>query len=78
LNYGDLDESLDRLVSKSHDRLVVLPGDGVFGIGSMECELVVVEDVFLAGAHLGVNFYTTFGSMPQKKFPNEPSTPKGS
>jgi hypothetical protein len=34
---------------------VVLPGRSVFGIGAMHRQLVVVEDVGLAGAFLGVN-----------------------
>jgi len=44
---------IDRFASSN--ALFILPGNGILSIGSMESQLIMVEDVLLAGASIWVN-----------------------
>jgi len=57
---------------------VILLGGGVFGIGGMEGDLVMVEHVGLASSAVRVNFRSAFRTMSEKKLPDEPAAAEGS
>ena len=59
------------------DAPVVFPGGGVFSIGGMKGDLVVVEDISLGGAAVGINFRSALRTMTQKKLPYKPPAAKG-
>jgi hypothetical protein len=56
---------------------VILPGGGVFSIGGMKGNLVVVEDIGLASSAVRVNFRPALRTVTEKKLPNEPATAEG-
>jgi hypothetical protein len=45
--------------------VIVFPGDGILSIGSMQCQLVMVEDIFLDSALIRVNLRRSFRTVPQ-------------
>jgi hypothetical protein len=56
---------------------VVFPSGGVFSIGGMKGNLVVVEDISLGGAAVGINFRSALRTVTEKKLPDEPATAEG-
>ena len=61
----------------SPDTLFVLPGDSVFGISSMQCQLVVIENVLLAGSFMRVNLWRPLGTVTEEKFPDKEAAAEG-
>jgi len=53
--FGILFRCVDRFTSP--DTVFVLPGDGVFSICPVQRELIVIEDILLAGSDLRVYLY---------------------
>ena len=53
------------------DPFLILPGDSVLGVGGMERQLVMVEDVSLDSPFYRVNSRPAFETMAKKKLPNK-------
>jgi hypothetical protein len=64
--------------TKPLDALVLLPGNGVLGKRPVQCQFVVIEDVFLAGASCRVDFGTAERTKAKERVPDKDAAAEGS